>query len=119
MNSLRLFPALAAVLGALTLSGCDRPPPSAQAQADAATRVACQQRAEQAYEQQNRAEIYSPPATVNTPYSANYTPSQTDRGLSDLFAHDRMVSDCVRNTGTGAERTPPLITPGAPARAAH
>jgi hypothetical protein len=95
------------LLGVLALSACDAPPQSAQAQADAATRTACQQRAERAYEQQNRAEIYSPPATVNTPYSANYTPSQTDRGLSDLFAHDRMVSDCIRNTGTGADRTPP------------
>ncbi len=95
------------LLGALALSACDIAPPSGQAQADAATRSACQNRAEQAYEQQNRAEIYSPPATVNTPYSANYAPSQTDRGLSELFAHDRMVRDCVRNTGTGADRTPP------------
>ena len=95
------------LLALLALSSCDTPPPSPQAQADAATRKACNQRADQAYEQQNRAEIYSPPATVNTPYSANYTPSQTDRGLSDLFAHNRMVSDCVRNTGTGSDRTPP------------
>ncbi len=107
MNSLRLVPAIAALVGATALSACNPPPQSAQSQADAATRQACQQRAEQAYEQQNRGEIFSPPATVNTPYSANYTPSQTDRGLSELFAHDRMVSDCVRNTGTGSERTPP------------
>jgi hypothetical protein len=111
MSSLRLVPSIAALLSAIALSACNPPPQSSQSQADAATRKACQQRAEQAYEQQNRAEIYSPPATVNTPYSANYTPSQTDRGLSDLFAHDRMVSDCVRNTGTGAERTPPPSVP--------
>jgi hypothetical protein len=115
MSSLRLVPSIAALLSTVTLSACDAPPQTGQSQADAATRRACQQRAEQAYEQQNRAEIYSPPATVNTPYSANYTPSQTDRGLSDLFAHDRMVSDCVRNTGTGEDRTPPPIAP----RAAH
>lgn len=107
MSRLRLVTPLGVLLGLLAVSGCDRGPPSPQSQADAATRRACQQRAEQAYEQQNRAEIYSPPATVNTPYSANYSPSQTDRGLSELFAHDRMVNDCVRNTGTGAERTPP------------
>jgi hypothetical protein len=111
MSRLRLVPSTAILLSAIALSACDAPPQSGQSQADAATRKACQQRAEQAYEQQNRAEIYSPPATVNTPYSANYTPSQTDRGLSDLFAHDRMVSDCVRNTGTGAERTPPPSVP--------
>jgi hypothetical protein len=107
-------------LVALILSACGAAPPqSSQAQADAATRKACQQRAEQAYEQQNRAEIYSPPATVNTPYSANYTPALSDRGLSDLFAHDRMISDCVRNTGTGADRTPPSTAPKAAPKAAH
>jgi hypothetical protein len=107
MSRLRLVPPMGILLGTLALSACGTTPQSSQAQADAATRNACQQRAEQAYEQQNRAEIYSPPATVNTPYSANYIPNQSDRGLSDLFAHDRMVSDCVRNTGTNSDRTPP------------
>jgi hypothetical protein len=107
MSRRRFVTPVGALLGLLAVSACNLPPRSAQSQTDAATRTACQQRAEQAYEQQNRAEIYSPPATVNTPFSANYTPSQTDRGLSELFAHDRMVSDCIRNTGTGAERTPP------------
>jgi hypothetical protein len=76
-----------------------------QAQADAQTRAACRQRAEDVYTQQNRAEIYSPPPQVNTPFSANYLPDQSDRGLSQRFAHDRMVNDCIRNTGTGADRT--------------
>lgn len=107
MNCLRQF----ALVGALAfatagLSACDRPAPTGQAAADADTRAACQQRAEQTYDQQNRGQIYSRPPDVNTPYSASYTPDVTDRGLSDLFAHDRMVSDCVRNTGTGTERTP-------------
>jgi len=99
---------LAAVALLLALSACDRPPPSAQSQADAATRTACQQRAEQAYDQRNRAEIYSPQSQVNSPYSGNYVSDRTDRGLSELFVHDRMVSDCIRNTGTGAERSPPV-----------
>jgi hypothetical protein len=89
----------------IALSGCGAPQ-GGQAQADAATRAACQQRANQAYDQQNRGEIYSPPVNVNTPYSAGYSPGQPDRGLSDLFAHDRMVNDCIRNTGTGTERSP-------------
>jgi hypothetical protein len=107
MTRLYLVPRMGCLLGVLVLSGCNAPPRSAQAQADAQTRMACQQRAEQAYDQQNRGEIYSPQSSVNTPYSANYTPGIADRGLSQLFAHDRMVNDCVRNTGTGAERTPP------------
>ena len=65
------------------------------------------QRAEQAYEQQNRGQIYSQQSQVNMPYSANYVPDVPNRGLSDVFAHDRMVSNCVRNTGTGAGRAPP------------
>ena len=91
----------------VALSACAGEQPSLQSQADAETQASCRQRAEQAYEQQNRAEIYSPPSQVNTPYSAAYAPGVSGRGLSELFAHDRMVSDCVRNTGTGAERSPP------------
>jgi hypothetical protein len=94
-------------LGVIALPACDHAPPSAQAQADAATRAACRQRAEQAYEQRNRGQIYSTQSQVNTPYSANYVPDVPNRGLSDVFAHDRMVSDCVRNTGTGAEPPSP------------
>jgi hypothetical protein len=106
MICLRLAVQIGIVSGAVALSACGAPP-SGQAQANAATRTACEQRAEQAYNQQNRAEIYSPQSQVNTPFSANYTPGVSDRGLSGLFVHDRMVSDCVRNTGTGADRTPP------------
>jgi hypothetical protein len=99
----------------MALSGCGDPPPmTGQAQADAATRAACRQRANEAYDQQNRAQIYSPSASVNTPFSANYQPDQTDRGLSDLFVHDRMVSDCIRNSGTGEDRS---VAPDSPAPA--
>ncbi len=94
------------LLLAMALSACDRPPETGQAQADAQTRKACENRAEQVYNQQNRAEIYSPPLPVNTPYSANYNP-RSDLGLSDLFVHDRMVNNCIRNTGTGTERSQP------------
>ena len=100
----------------IALSGCQGSPSGGQGNADAATRAACQQRANQAYDQQNRAEIYSPPPTVNTPYTANYLPATSDRGLSDLFAHDRMINDCIRNTGTGTERSP--ASPPAGPRAA-
>lgn len=106
MNCLRLAINIGFMCGAVFLSACASRPPSAQAQADEATRAACRQRAEATYSQTNRAQIYSPPAAVNTPFSGNYTPDVMDRGLSDLFSHDRAVSDCIRNTGTGADRTP-------------
>jgi hypothetical protein len=112
----RPFLAATGFVVAVMLSACQAPPTSGQAQADAQTRAACQQRAEQAYEQQNRAEIYSPPSPVNTPYSADYIPDSSTRGLSDLFAHDRMVSDCVRNTGTGSERDEPETAAPPPGR---
>jgi hypothetical protein len=93
--------------GVITLSGCGNPAPlTGQAQADAATRSACRQRAEAAYNQQNRGDIYSPASQVNSPFSGNFLPDKTDRGLSQQFSHDEMVSNCVRS-GTGAERTPP------------
>jgi hypothetical protein len=110
------------LVGAAALSACAAPPSSGQAQADAQTRAACRQRADQAYDQQNRAAIFSPPSSVNTPFSSNYVPDNTTRGLSDLFAHDRLVSDCVRNTGTGTDRAVPAepTAPGtAPPPPAH
>ena len=101
--------ALAALIGMVALSACDRPAPTGQARADAETRAACENRAEQAYEQQNRAEIYGPQSQVNTPYSANYVSGDSTRGLSDLFVHGRMISNCIRNAGAGIERTPPVL----------
>ena len=112
MSPFRFAASIGALLTAAALSACGTPTGGGgQAQADAQTRAACRARAEQAYEQQNRATIYSPPPSVNTPYSANFAPGADDRGLSDLFAHDRMVNDCIRNTGTGAERSAPGESP--------
>jgi hypothetical protein len=79
--------------------------PGTESHADAATEAACRQRADQVYNQQNRGDIYRPPPQVNTPFSANYNAGVSDRGLSDLYAHDKLIRDCVRNTGTGAERS--------------
>ena len=110
----RLAMGLVCLMATIAVSACAGPPLSGQAEADAQTAAACRQRADQAYDQQNRAQIYSPPSSVNTPYSSNYVPDNTTRGLSDLFAHDRLVSDCVRNTGTTTDRTVP-DSPSSPA----
>ena len=72
--------------------------------ADAATEAACRQRADEIYDRQNRGEIYSPPPGVNTPFFAGYSPGSTDRGLSQLYARDNLIRDCVRNTGTETDR---------------
>ena len=97
-----------AMLSMLALSACgEGKPQTGQAQADASTRAACRQRAEEVYSQQNRGDIYSPASQVNSPFSGNYLSGISDRGLSQLFVQDKMISDCVRNTGTGAERSRP------------
>ena len=77
---------------------------SGPSRADAATEAACRQRADQVYDRQNRGEIYSPQSGVNSPSSAFYAPGDDSRSLGRIFARDRMIRECVRNTGTGADR---------------
>ena len=99
---------LIAVLTAVTLTGCAaNAPQSDQARAAAATNAACRQRANEIFDSQNRGTIYSANSSANSPFSANFTPGVTSRGLSQQFAHDRLVNDCVRNSGTGADRSEP------------
>ena len=100
------------VFSTLALAACARAPAPA-AQSDAAARAECRQRADEVYTRQNRAAIYSPSAPVNAPFSANYQPGTTDRGLSQLFAHENMIRDCVRGAATGpAPSTPGPSAPG-------
>lgn len=82
------------------------PPPSGQARADAATRTACRERAEAAYNRTHRDSIYSITGR-DTPFSANYTPGVVDRGLAQQFGHENMIRDCIRNTGTETDRSAP------------
>nr|WP_294511345.1 hypothetical protein [uncultured Rhodopila sp.] len=108
MNCRRIVIVTGAILGALALSACDGgAPASGQAQADAQTAAACRERADAVYDRQNRGDIYAPNSSVNSPFSANYNPDNPSRGLSQLYAHDKLVSNCIRNTGTGAERSQP------------
>jgi hypothetical protein len=101
MSCVRVF----FLLTAVAIAGCDSPAPTGQAQADAATASACRQRADEVFDRQNRGQIFSPQSQVNTPFSANYAPNDGSQGLSQLFAHNRMIDDCVRNTGTETSRT--------------
>ncbi len=102
------LPAFVLTLGALCgCAGIDLPAPlRSQSQADAQTVAACRQRANQVYDQQNRGVIFSQQQQSNMPFSANYTPDNPSRGLSAQFGFDRMVNDCIRNTGTETTRTP-------------
>ncbi|MBN8871800.1 MAG: hypothetical protein J0H67_03090 [Rhodospirillales bacterium] len=86
-----------------------------ESRSSAAIRAACTERAEQIYTARNRAEIYAPQSSVNTPYSANYQPGVTNRGLADLYQRDNIINDCIRNTGTETSRdVPPTPAPPSP-----
>jgi hypothetical protein len=104
-------PLIVLALAGLALAGCqgDPPPPiasgGATSRSDAATQAACRQHADQVYDQRNRGDIYAPQSSVNTPFSANYNPGVTTRGLSDLYSRESLIRDCVRNTGTETNRT--------------
>ena len=52
---------------------------------------------------QNRADLYRTD-TRDSPFSGTHGATGMTRGLSDRFAQDRMIADCIRNTG---ERTDP------------
>lgn len=104
---MRLVPGAAALLACLALGACSfgAPPLTGQARANAETVAACRQQAEQVYEIRNRADIYRPPPAIDTPSSGAYAPAgMNDRRLSDLYTHDQLINDCVRNTGTQTYR---------------
>ncbi len=104
-----ILPRLLGLLCVIALSACadggGGTPLQGQALADSQTRDACRTRVNAAFEVRDRAQIYAPQSQVNTPYSASYLPDLSDRGLPDQYEHDKMLSDCIRNTGTGAERS--------------
>jgi hypothetical protein len=92
-------------LSLLSLTECAPPPPPVgQAKADAATLAACREHADAVYDRQYRDQIYTI-TNRDAPFSSNYVPGVTDRGLAARYAHDNMVTDCVRNTGTETDRS--------------
>ncbi len=71
---------------------------------DRDTAAACRQQANNTYAIQNRDQIYR----IQSPFTPQSSTGLTDlptRGLSDQFAQQRMIQDCIRNTGTETSRT--------------
>ena len=95
--------ALAAAPALLLAAACSPAPQTSQQRADQAVIAACRQRAEEVYQRQNRAQLYQSGNSV-TPYSAAPTTGLPTQGLSTLYAHDQLVEDCIRNTGTQTQR---------------
>jgi hypothetical protein len=96
-------PAAAAVSALLLLAACSPPPQTAASRASQATVTACRERAEDVYVSQNRDLLYQND-TSTTPYSAGPNTGIPTHGLASLFAHQRTVDDCIRNTGTETQR---------------
>jgi len=88
------------------------PGASRQGVVDAERAAFCRRRAEEIFLAQNRADIHRPD-NRDAPFSGPAGAPGVTRGLSDRFAMDRMISDCIRNTG---ERSDPIQTqPASPA----
>jgi hypothetical protein len=120
---------LGSVLALVLLAGCDTgsmggsaPPAGATAIGagpggmDAAVLDACRKRANEIYDRQNRAEIYSPQSGVNSPLSGNYVDSSLTRGLSSRFGHDQLIRECIRtaNVSRGPADAPADAAPPPP-----
>ena len=66
------------------------------------------------HNRRNRDQIYTI-TNRDVPFSAGYAPGATDQGLAARYSNDKMVSDCVRNTGTETDRAT-TYTPDATAK---
>lgn len=110
------------VLALATVAACQAPPaPVAPAgregRADAANIAHCRQRAEEIYVTRNRDALYRADSSA-TPFSGANLPSSSSRNLSDRYAMDRMIADCVRNTGERSDPTAPAAATPVPAASA-
>lgn len=99
---------LTAMLASLLLAGCQ---PQPQASASAAQLAACRRRADDAWAQQNRGEIYQndnyASVTRDSPLSSANSLGMEPSRLSSLYGHQRMIDDCLN----GGQRTTPAPEP--------
>lgn len=109
--------ALLAVPVLALLAGCQPPPPRpvvGASRTDAAAAAYCRQRAQEVYEAQNRGSRLSIDQR-DTPFSGAYLPNSETRGLSERYAMDAMIADCIRNSANRGQSTDAVNTPQAPA----
>jgi hypothetical protein len=106
---MRQWYALAALMA---LTACSGGGGSQLSVTDRATADACRQQANTTYAVQNRDQIYRIRDPF-TPQSGTGLTELPSRQLSDQFAQERAIRDCIRNTGTETSRTAPA-GPAAP-----
>ncbi len=90
---------LLALLSPLALIACTSAPPTPESITARDTIAACRQQANTTYAVQNRDQIYSM-SDLSAPQSSIGLTQDPMRGLADRYTQERMVQDCVRNTGT-------------------
>ena len=95
------------------LGGCAFPS-SPQSHTERATLAACRENANEIYNRNHRGEIYSI-NQVGLPYSATYLADNQTNTLAEQYVNDRVIDDCVRNTGTDRNRDEPAGAAPAPA----
>ncbi len=93
----------------IVVMGCQT---ARQTPAEAAKANACRTRIDQITRIRDRSELYRADQR-DTPFSSNYAPGITTRGLGTLFGRDRMRSECLRGEGDAAPAasTGPAFTP--------
>ena len=112
-----MIPALRAavflLLAAAALAACSPPaagPTAATPRASAAQVALCRQRADTVFEAQNRGAKFRTDSRDNL-FSGQGAPGGEVARLSDRFARDRMVDDCLRGAAGNVTSTPDAPTP--------
>ena len=103
-------------LAPLALVACTSAPPTPESVTARATLAACRQQANTTFVMQNRGQIYSM-SDESAPQSSIGLSQDPMQGLANQYTQERMVQDCVRNTGTQTNRAglSPQGASGAPA----
>jgi hypothetical protein len=70
------------------------------------TRSDCNAEADRIFAAQNRYQL-SERNSTDTPYAGNTLPSNPTAGLSDQYAQDKLVDNCLRRGGAGTPQTAP------------
>jgi hypothetical protein len=83
----------------LALASC-APGGDRSASGDSRLEEGCRAAVDRQYDTQHRADIFAPMSGVNAPQSGNYTSSANGQALSQIFARDNDIRDCVRRGGT-------------------
>ena len=104
---------MAISLTLLALGGCAGGGGHSMSHTDQATAAACRSHASQVYDRNNRGSIYSVDQT-GTPYSGSYLAGNQTNTLAEQYANQRMIDDCIRNTGPSDNTVAPDATATSP-----